>query len=34
MVDRVLFNHWRDAKFTCCMIGEMCKRLLGDNQVV
>ena len=26
MVDRVLFNHWRDAKFTCCMIGESCKQ--------
>ncbi|CAK9067058.1 unnamed protein product, partial [Durusdinium trenchii] len=26
VVDQVLFDHWRNAKFTCCMIGETCSR--------
>ncbi|CAJ1370225.1 unnamed protein product [Effrenium voratum] len=26
VVDRLLFEHWKDAKFTCCMIGETCSR--------
>ncbi|CAE7707296.1 unnamed protein product [Symbiodinium pilosum] len=26
VVDQVLFDHWREEKFTCCMIGERCGR--------
>ena len=26
VVDQLLFDHWREEKFTCCMIGEHCGR--------
>jgi len=26
VVDHLLFEHWRDSRFTCCMIGERCGR--------
>ncbi|CAE7445568.1 Rmnd1 [Symbiodinium natans] len=26
VVDQLLFDHWREEKFTCCMIGERCGR--------
>jgi len=26
VVDQTLFDHWRDSKFTCCMVGEACSR--------
>lgn len=29
VVDQTLFDHWRDSKFTCCMVGEACSRFLG-----